>query len=99
MSVTAFQIVSREHSDVNGFNTAVADAIADNWQPLGAPFFNAGHICLGMIKGAVDSNTGLTPAIVPAAAVADSVAEDIETMVVDHNALLASLRASGALLP
>lgn len=36
MSVSAFQIVSRAGSDTAGFNAAVAEAIADNWQPLGA---------------------------------------------------------------
>jgi hypothetical protein len=99
MSVTAFQIVSKAGSDTTGFNTAVAAAIADNWQPLGAPFFNTGLICLGMIKGAVDSNTGLTPAIVPAVALADSVAADVATLKTDFNTLLARLRTSGALLP
>lgn len=97
MSVSAFQIVSRAGSDTTGFNAAVAEAIADNWQPLGAPFFNTGLICLGMIKNAVDSNTGLTPDIVPADPVADSAAADVATLKADFNGLLAALRASGAL--
>lgn len=105
MAVTAYKLISASASDASRLNADVAAAIADGYQPLGGVAFVAGAVVQAMVQGTPEVGEGsyTLPAaaaedlggVLEADVVADAV--DSEDIVAQFNALLASLRASGAL--
>jgi hypothetical protein len=106
----AYKTLSVRLLDFNRLAADVTAAIADGWQPLGAPVVVDDLLVQAMICGGIasDNSDYTLPAasadaiggVKLADAVADSVvadAADIGDLVTSFNALLASLRASGAL--
>ena len=113
MSITNYQVVYAARDAVEELAAKVNAAIANGWQPHGAPIVTDHLTQQAMIKGTPDGGSGgggsdyVLPAatltdlggVKLAAAIEDSSAADAEELVGDYNALLAALRTAGILAP
>lgn len=110
MANTGYQILKVSIDQATALSNQIATLAGSGWLPLGGAQIDNGFFYQTMIKGDVGgavgtgdvytlpaATTGTIGGVKLAAAVADSTAILLATLVTDHNALLASLRTAGVL--